>query len=75
MSKRSRNKTEEPSLTDRLRALETAPPNKANRLIARHLKCATSQKLSDMLAEAIRVSSYGRKSRLRVPSALLPPLA
>jgi hypothetical protein len=57
-----------------LRALECKPPKRADRLIARHLKCEESQNLAHAVAEAARRSSSGTMPVLEAPSELLPPL-
>jgi hypothetical protein len=67
-------RTNKDSVLAELRKLERMPPKKANRLIARHLQCETSQRLAHMVAEAARRSSAGTGKALNVPSDLLPPL-
>ena len=57
-----------------LRRLESKPPKRADRLIARHLKCEESQSLAHAVAEATRGSSFGTMPVLEAPSELLPPL-
>jgi hypothetical protein len=57
-----------------LRRLECNPPKRADRLIARHLKCEESQRLAHTVAEAARRSSSGTMPVLEAPSELLPPL-
>jgi macrodomain Ter protein organizer (MatP/YcbG family) len=65
----------QPSVLDELRALEQQPTKRANRLIARHLKCHESLKLSQAVAEATRKSVTHSKHLLEAPSEVLPPLA
>jgi hypothetical protein len=57
-----------------LRRLESKPPKRADRLVARYLKCEESQTLAHAVAEAARRSSSGTMPALEVPSELLPPL-
>jgi hypothetical protein len=57
-----------------LRRLESKPPKRADRLIARHLKCEQSQSLAHAVAEAARRSSSDTMPILEAPSELLPPL-
>jgi hypothetical protein len=57
-----------------LHALESKPPKRADRLIARHLKCEESQSLAHAVAEAARRSSSGTMPVLEAASELLPPL-
>lgn len=66
-----------PAITvlDELRSLEHQPTKRANRLIARHLKCHESLKLSQIVAEAARKSATHSKHQLEAPSEALPPLA
>lgn len=71
-----KGKRKEPiSLLEELRALERQPPTKANRLIARHLKCKESIRLSHAVAEATRRSLNHSAPPLEAPTELLPPLA
>lgn len=63
------------SVLEELRALEHTPPKKANRLIARHLQCEESIRLSHAVAEAARRSLAKSASLLTAPTELLPPLA
>jgi macrodomain Ter protein organizer (MatP/YcbG family) len=72
-----RRKEPSPAITvlDELRALEHQPTRRANRLIARHLKCHESLKLSQVVAEAARKSLAHTKHLLEAPSEALPPLA
>ncbi len=71
MTKKRRPET----LLDLLKALENRPPQKANRTIARYLKCKKSQELCAMVTEAVDRSRRGVNRPLEAPSALLPPLA
>ena len=57
-----------------LRRLECKSPIRADRLVARHLKCEQSQSLAHTVAEAARRSSSGTMPVLEAPSELLPPL-
>ena len=57
-----------------LRRLECKPPKRADRLVARHLKCEESQSLAHSVAEAARRSSSGTMPALEAPGELLPPL-
>jgi len=61
-------------LLEELRRLESKPPKRADRLIARHLKCEESQSLSHSVAEAARRSPPAAMPALEAPSELLPPL-
>ncbi len=63
------------SVLEELRALEHTPPKKANRLIARHLRCEESIRLSHAVAEAARRSMSNSAPTLKAPTELLPPLA
>lgn len=65
----------QPSVLNELRALEQQPTKRAKRLIARHLKCHESLKLSQAVAEATRKSVTHSKHLLEAPSEVLPPLA
>jgi hypothetical protein len=67
-------KADHTHLLAELRRLERRPPNRADRLIARHLKCEESQSLAHAVAEAARRSSSGTMPALEAPSELLPPL-
>jgi hypothetical protein len=67
-------KADQTHLLAELRRLECKPPKRADRLIARHLKCEESQSLAHAVAEAARRSSSGTMSVLEAPSELLPPL-
>jgi hypothetical protein len=62
------------NLLAELLRLESKPPKRADRLIARHLKCEESQSLAHAVAEAARRSSSGTMPVLEAPSELLPPL-
>jgi hypothetical protein len=62
------------NLLAELRRLECKPPKRADRLVARHLKCEQSQSLAHAVAEAARRSSSGTMPVLEAPSELLPPL-
>ncbi len=72
-----RKKKQEKAITvlEELRALEHTPPKRANRLLARHLQCKTSLRLSNAVAEAARRSSNSSAQTLQTPGELLPPLA
>ncbi len=72
-----RRREPSPAITvlDELRALERQPTRRANRLIARHLKCHESLKLSLVIAEAARRSLDHSNHLLEPPSEALPPLA
>ena len=70
-----KRRAEPATVLEELRALERKPPNRANRLIARHLKCEESLKLSHAVVQAAENSSHGRTLLLQVPSDFLPPLA
>ena len=61
------------TVLEELRALEHQPTKRAHRLIARHLKCQRSLKLSQVIAEAARRSSSVGKRILEAPSEILPP--
>jgi hypothetical protein len=67
-------KADQTQLLAELRRLECKPPKRADRPIARHLKCEKSQSLANAVAEAARRSSSGTKPVLESPSELLPPL-
>jgi len=67
-------KADHAQLVAELRRLESKPPKRADRLIARHLKCEESQSLAHAVAEAARKSSSGTMPILEAPSELLPPL-
>jgi hypothetical protein len=67
-------KADRTNLLAELRRLESKPPKRADRLIARHLKCEESQSLAHTVAEAARRSSSGTMPALEAPSELLPPL-
>ena len=60
---------------EELRALERKPPTRANHLIARHLQCDESLKLSYAVVQAAQNSYRGSSPLLKVPSEFLPPLA
>jgi hypothetical protein len=62
------------SLLAVLRKLQSKPPKRADRLIARHLQCEESQSLAHAVADAARRSSSGTMPALVAPSELLPPL-
>jgi hypothetical protein len=62
------------ALLEELRRLESKPPKRADRLIARHLKCEESQRLAHAVAEVARRSPSGGMPILEAPSELLPPL-
>ena len=68
------SKADPTQLLAELRQLECKPPKRADRLIARHLKCEESQSLAHTVAEAARRSSSGTMPALEAPSELLPPL-
>lgn len=71
-----RKKREQPiPVLEELRALEHTPPKRANRLLARHLRCEKSLQLSDAVAAAAQKSSQGSTQPLETPGELLPPLA
>ena len=72
-----RKKKQEKAMTvlEELRDLEHTPPKRANRLLARHLRCEKSLQLSNALAEAARRSSQNSAATLETPGELLPPLA
>ena len=67
-------KADRTNLLAELRRLESKPPKRGDRLIARHLKCEESQSLAHAVAEAARRSSSGTMPALETPSELLPPL-
>ena len=67
-------KADQTQLLAELRRLESMPPKRADRLIARYLKCEESQSLAHAVAEAARRSSSGTMPVLEAPSELLPPL-
>ena len=67
-------KADRSHLLAELRRLESTPPKKADRLIARHLKCEESQSLAHAVAEAARRSSSGTMPVLQPPGDLLAPL-
>jgi hypothetical protein len=67
-------KADQAHLLEELRRLESRPPKRADRLVARHLKCEESQSLAHAVAEAARRSSSGTMPVLKAPSELLPPL-
>jgi hypothetical protein len=67
-------KADQTHLLAELHRLESKPPQRADRLIARHLKCEESQSLAHAVAEAARRSSSGTMLALEAPSELLPPL-
>jgi len=67
-------KADRAHLLAELRRLECKPPKRADRLVARHLKCEESQSLAHAVAEAARRSSSGTMPVLEAPSELLPPL-
>jgi hypothetical protein len=67
-------KADQAHLLAELRRLESKPPKRADRLVARHLKCEESQSLAHAVAEAARRSSSGTMPVLEAPSELLPPL-
>ena len=69
-----KTKTDQTNLLAELRRLESKPPKRAARLIARHLKCEESQSLAHAVAEAARRSSSGTMPVLETPSELLPPM-
>jgi len=62
------------TVLDELRALEQTPPKKVNRLIARHLQCEESLKLSSAVAEATRRSLHNTAPAMESPTEILPPL-
>jgi hypothetical protein len=68
------SKADQTQLLAELRRLESKPPKRSDRLIARHLKCEESQSLAHAVAEAARRSSSGKMPALEAPSELLPPL-
>jgi hypothetical protein len=53
------SKADQTNLLAELRRLECKPPKRADRLIARHLRCEQSQSLAHAVAEAARRSSSG----------------
>ena len=63
------------TVLEELRALERKPPSRANRVLARHLECEESLKLSHAIAEASRRSFDGATKTLDAPTEMLPPLA
>jgi hypothetical protein len=69
-----KEKADQTRLLAELHRLESKPPKKTDRLIARHLKCEESQSLAHAVAEAARRSSSGAMPVLKAPSELLPPL-
>jgi hypothetical protein len=69
-----KTKADHTSLLLELRGFESKPPKRADRLIARHLKCEESQSLAHAVAEAARRSSSGTMPVLEPPSELLTPL-
>jgi hypothetical protein len=69
-----KTKADQNHLLAELSRLECEPPKRADRLIARHLKCEEAQSLAHAVAEAARRSSSGTMPVLEAPSELLPPL-
>jgi hypothetical protein len=69
-----KKRADEINLLAELHRLESKPPKRADRLIARHLKCEESQSMAHAVAEAARRSSSGTMPVLDAPSELLPPL-
>jgi len=69
-----RTKADHTHLLAELRRLEIKPPKRADRLVARHLKCEESQSLAHAVAEAARRSLSSTMPALEAPSELLPPL-
>ena len=69
-----KSKADQTQLLAELRQLESKPPKRADRLVARHLKCEELQSLAHTVAEAARRSSSGAMPVLETPSELLPPL-
>jgi len=69
-----KKRADEINLLAELHRLESKPPKRADRLIARHLKCEESQSVAHAVAEAARRSSSGTMPVLDAPSELLPPL-
>jgi hypothetical protein len=67
-------KADHSNLLAELHRLESTPPKKADRLVARHLKCEESQSLAHAVAEAVRRSSSGTMPVLQPPGDLLAPL-
>jgi hypothetical protein len=67
-------KADQTQLLAELRRLESKPPKRTDKLIARHLKCEQSQSLEHAVAEAAKRSSSGTTPVLEAPSELLPPL-
>ena len=51
-----KTKPDQTHLLAELRRLECKPPKRADRLVARHLKCEESQSLAHAVAEAARRS-------------------
>ena len=68
------SKADQTQLLAELRLLGCQPPKRADRLVARHLKCEKSQSLAHAVAEAARKSSSGTMPVLEAPGELLPPL-
>ncbi len=71
----AKKRTRPATLLEELQALERRPPSRTNRLIARHLECEESLKLSYVISEAVRRSSGGSERKLEAPTEMLPPLA
>jgi hypothetical protein len=67
-----KTKADQAHLLAELHRLEGKPPKRADRLIARRLKCEESQRLAHAVAEAARRSSSGTMPAPEAPSALLP---
>ena len=67
-------KADQTQLFAELRWLECKPPKRADRLVARQLKCEESQSLAHAVAEAARRSSSGTMPALEAPNELLPPM-
>lgn len=72
---RQKKTSKPPTVLEELRALELKPPKKINRLLAGHLKCEESLRLSEAVSEAARRSKHNSASPLVVPTEILPPLA
>jgi hypothetical protein len=53
----------------------TMPPTEATQLLARHLQCDESLRLSGILVNAVREGGQSKAKLLPTPSSLLAPLA
>ncbi|GGG86918.1 hypothetical protein GCM10011585_33640 [Edaphobacter dinghuensis] len=62
------------TVLEELRALEGRPAKRGTRLLAKHLQCKESLKLSQAVAEAARKTSTYSTRVIDPPSEMLPPL-